>query len=121
MLTKMKRNGAKSSAGEVAKKGYKGRLELVAERREDGYHITFHDVGNYGKSRSWGDFGALTAEELLAVAAQLQAVASGQVSSTALSAEQLDTLIASVTPAEPVEEQTPATAEAAETIETVNA
>jgi len=104
MLLKSKRLGASSTAGGAAKKGYAGRLELFAERHEDGsFRILFRDVGNYNRDRWGADFGPLTAEDLLALSAQLQAVASGQVQSTAASAEQVAALVASVTPAEETE------------------
>ena len=96
LIKSTKTPGVESSAGSVCAKGNKGRLELYAEKRGESFHVVFRSTGNYGKERGFGDFGNLTAEELMSMAAQLTAVAQGQTTSTQATQEQVDALLASV-------------------------
>lgn len=82
MLTISKKNGAKSTAGEQARKGSKGRLELFAMRLADGFGLYFGDYGNYGKSRWSADFGSLTADQLREIAQGLNDLADGRIDTT---------------------------------------
>jgi hypothetical protein len=95
MLTISKMNGASSNTGQI-KRGNRGRLELWAERTEDGYRVRFADYGSYGRSRWQADFGLVDEDQLRAVIGDLEALLDGVEDSTH---------VAFVEPvAEPVEE-----------------
>jgi hypothetical protein len=84
MLTISKRNGATSTAGATAKKGNKGRLELRAERTDDGFRVRFEDYGNYGRIRWEADFGSLDENGILDIIESLQELLAGDADSTAV-------------------------------------
>jgi hypothetical protein len=119
MLMRSKKNSAKSSSCENGcKKGHAGRVELWGERRDDGtFALMVRDVGNYNKLRSYCGFESLTAEDLLAVSASIQALVSGQVRTTEATPEQIQALIDSVKPVETTTVETPVTAETIEQLQ----
>jgi len=84
MITKLKSDGATSTAGTSVLKGKKGRLELFAEEHiVDGYFVlSFADFGNYGRERWSADFGQLSREDLLNVRDALTDLVEGRVDST---------------------------------------
>lgn len=82
MLTKLKSDGAVSTAGSSVKKGNKGRLELTAEQGSDGFGLSFFDFGNYGRLRWAANFGQLDREELVSVRDALTDLIEGRVAST---------------------------------------
>jgi hypothetical protein len=90
------------------KKGNKGRVELYAERTEDGLSITFQDFGNYGRER-WKATAPTSEEEIHSLIAQLQGLVAGTTDSTRMSDEELETLL---TPPQPEPEAEPEEAEA---------
>ncbi len=70
-----------------ALKGERGRIEEWAQAEADGrYSFNYLDVGNYGKDR-WASKGYLTADELDAAIAKLQALRNGEIATTRLEPE----------------------------------
>lgn len=84
MLTISKKNGATSTAGGIAKKGDKGRLELSATRNGDVYGLSFKDYGNYGRERWQADFGELTELDIEDMIEALQELRAGALDDTAV-------------------------------------
>jgi hypothetical protein len=114
MLTVLKKNGAKSTAGDVAKKGSKGRLELFGLRNADGScGLHFADYGNYGKTRWSADFGTLTAEQVREIGQSLLDLAEGRIDTTHIPFSEVEASASE--PTEAVEDETPAVAENATT------
>lgn len=94
MLLKASRNsGVSSTTNKTPRKGNAGRVELFAERREDGVHVLCEDVGGYGKVRHLVDFGVVSPEELISMAVQLQGLANSQINTTRATAAQIETLL----------------------------
>jgi len=84
MLMISKKQGATSTAGDKAKKGDKGRLELKALRDGDGYRVRFEDYGNYGRVRWQADFGQLTGDEVSSMINALLDLLDGVTETTAV-------------------------------------
>lgn len=131
MLMKLKLHGAKSSAGGNGKRGNKGRLELFAEKTNEGFSLKFLDFGNYGRVRWTGDFGELGSEELDDMIFSLTELRDGGEHSTRWPQEIVDEIVrvssegaapisptsteAAAEPAEELESDTTQTAEATDT------
>jgi hypothetical protein len=90
MLTVLKKSGARSTAGDVAKKGNKGRLELFVSRDESTYSVRFTDYGNYGRVRWDADFGLLTRNDVEEMIAELQSLVDGHSDTTHVPFEELE-------------------------------
>jgi hypothetical protein len=95
MITKLKNDGASSTAGAVSKRGHKGRLELFGERIDDNeFTVNFADFGGFGKLRWHAQFGKLDASDLRDMIQSLQDLLHGTIDSTALDSETLEGMLA---------------------------
>ena len=115
MLTVTKKSGATSSAGDVVKKGSRGRLEMFASRRGDGsYTLDFTDYGNFGKERWSANFGTLSADDLNSMIDALINLRDNEIDTTHLPFEDLQAQEAA-----PVETEETESAPAVEATESV--
>jgi hypothetical protein len=116
MIIKSKRNGAGSTAGETAKKGFKGTIQFWAEARESGFYLCFKDTGNYGKTR-WEAEVPLNSGDLESVISKLSGLEDGSLTTTQASADEVAALVAAVEAAATPAPEAPAATEPAPAVE----
>lgn len=105
MLTKLKNDGATSTAGISVKKGNKGRLELFAEKLfDDGFGVTFSDFGNYGRLRWTADFGDLDRVDLMSIRDALTKLIEGHIDNTHIAFEVAEEEVVEAEPASDMDE-----------------